>query len=337
VVEACEGVSLEFAFELERNFSLPETLEIALQAGRGLAAAHQLGLLHLDFGPGSVTISDDLEVKVGGIGLAQIAHAALQGRTGVVVGNARYMSPEQLTASACDARSDVYSFGILLYRLACGREPFIDGGDFAIARHHYFQPPPAPEKFNPQVSPELSRIILKSLSKAPADRYPDMQSMLEDLARERGAPPVPRDPATVPLGAVPYLRMLGKLMGERLWHMGTDAPPIVILVDGILRLALSRDCDEILFEPRQPRNLDVRLRAGDVWTSLPPVKDDASAVSRLLVVGHLEKGKDARSRPQAGRAVIHGLPMIFTSEPVENCVERIRIRIEWNGGSLSPD
>jgi type II secretory ATPase GspE/PulE/Tfp pilus assembly ATPase PilB-like protein len=133
--------------------------------------------------------------------------------------------------------------------------------------------------------------------------------------------------ATKPLQAAEYLRHLALLLGPAGDPHDESETLIVTVINQLFRLALERQAEEITFAVRDDDALEIRLRKGGVWTSLPPLAARGSAVSRLFVMGNLEKGEAARSRPQSSRAVIHGAEMAFETEPLGRWKENLRVRI----------
>lgn len=132
-----------------------------------------------------------------------------------------------------------------------------------------------------------------------------------------------------PLSAVEYLVYLRRLVGDP-EPSRIPGTPIVGIIDAIFLLALQRRTEEIRFEVRDDDCLDIRMRTEDTWTELLPLACAGSGLSRLFVLGHLEKGADARSKPQTASATILGLPMVFETEPVRPWREHVRVRIGPN-------
>ncbi|HVS32083.1 MAG TPA: bifunctional serine/threonine-protein kinase/formylglycine-generating enzyme family protein [Thermoanaerobaculia bacterium] len=188
VMEYVQGETLDRRL-CRDALDVTEALDLAIQVGSGVASAHRQGILHRDIKPQNVMLDQAGSVKVMDFGLAKFADATTKTRTGILVGTPRYMSPEQLLAKPLDARSDQYSYGILVYRLLCGREPFIDGDPMSIAYQHINNPPASPVAYNKLVNPALAAVVLKSLSKNPDDRYVDMPDMLRDLRKVRETMP----------------------------------------------------------------------------------------------------------------------------------------------------
>jgi eukaryotic-like serine/threonine-protein kinase len=213
-MEYVRGQSLRAAIAI-RKLSLPQALELARQVAEGLAKVHERGLVHRDLKPENIMVSEDGYAKIIDFGLAKLlepladteadeaASAAtasqleVRTRAGQVLGTVAYMSPEQARGAAVDARSDIFAFGVVLYEMLSGHDPFKRPSAVetlsAILRD---TPPPLrlPEARTP---PELHAILQKALAKDPAERYQGMRELLADLVRlrERMARPMARSSA----------------------------------------------------------------------------------------------------------------------------------------------
>ena len=184
---------------------LAEAVGLALQAGEGLAEAHAHGIVHRDVKPANLFVAAKGQVKILDFGLAKLAGASVLTKSGSTLGTAAYLSPEQARGEAVDARSDIWSLGVVLYELVAGRTPF--QGDYAQAVMYGIlnENPRLLTGVRTGVPPELERIVNKCLAKDPAERYPHAEDLLVDLRRVRaelgGTTPVPA--GTGPLPAKP--------------------------------------------------------------------------------------------------------------------------------------
>ena len=215
-MEFVDGVTLRAKIHDEKS-DLRTLLKHLLQVADGLAKAHGSGIVHRDLKPDNIMITVDGHAKVLDFGLAKLletrpestdetgeAATALMpvqhSTPGVVMGTVGYMSPEQAKAKPVDQRSDIFSFGCILYEAATGRKPF--AGDSVVDTLHKIihDPAPAISDFNPSASPELQRVIRKCLAKEPAKRYQtirDTANDLEELIEEmKGMPIMERSVAT---------------------------------------------------------------------------------------------------------------------------------------------
>jgi serine/threonine protein kinase len=175
-LEYIEGGSLR---DLLRGRPLPNPQAFAVMHGllQALEHAHQHAIVHRDVKPENVMLSRAGEVKVADFGIARLTDEAATSnatKTGTTVGTPQYMSPEQVTTSKVDGRSDLYSAGIVCYEVFCGRPPFeatAADGPFTLFAKHVQAPPPPPTVIRPGLDPGLEAVILRSLSKRPEDRY----------------------------------------------------------------------------------------------------------------------------------------------------------------------
>ena len=159
--------------------------------------AHRHLVIHRDVKPGNVLITDEGQVKVTDFGIARAVNTDESlTQTGAVMGTATYFSPEQAEGLGVDARSDIYSLGVVLYEMVAGRPPFIGDSPVSVASKHVREQAPAPRQFNPSVPQDLEAIILKCMAKSPEYRYATGGDLRVDLLRFRegravGAGPVP--------------------------------------------------------------------------------------------------------------------------------------------------
>ena len=167
-----------------------ETLKLGIQLAEGLTAAHAQGIVHGDLKPRNLIVAVDGRLKILDFGLARQVHAPTEtdatqtiAEKREVAGTVPYMSPEQLNGERLDVRSDIYSAGAVLYEMATGRRPFDDESSARLIDAILHQAPVTPRALNARVSPELERIILKSLDKAPERRFQSARELQVDLER----------------------------------------------------------------------------------------------------------------------------------------------------------
>jgi len=181
IMEYVEGRTLS---ELVRTFgALPPGIVVQLskQVLEGLSAAHRQGVVHRDLKPSNIMLTADGVAKVMDFGIAKVEGGKNLTASGALVGTVFYMSPEQVRGEPVDARSDLYSFGIILFELLTGRVPFKDESDFQIMIHHVQTPPPPPTQLLPAIPSDLEDIVMVCLSKQPDQRFQSAAAVLGAL------------------------------------------------------------------------------------------------------------------------------------------------------------
>ena len=181
VFEYVEGETLKQRIDRLGRLPLDETAAYGIEIGRGLQAAHQAAMVHRDVKPQNVLIDSEGRAKVTDFGIALSLEADGLTKTGRVLGTTDYVSPEQAMGKDVDARSDIYSLGVLLWEMLIGDVPFKAETLVGVAMKHVNDPMPDVQKRRPGVSAALSSVIERATRKDPRKRYPDMGAMLADL------------------------------------------------------------------------------------------------------------------------------------------------------------
>jgi len=184
-MEYVEGTSLKQLISTRGPLPVSVTLTIGKQLCRALEVAHEEGVIHRDIKPQNMVVEPSGVLKVMDFGIARLANRSKdEGLTkdGMSIGTPDYMSPEHLSGKELDARSDLYSAGVVLFECLTRRLPFDAETTFALIAKHLEEEPPDPRTVNPDVPEALAQVILKAMAKEPADRYQTAVQMHDALA-----------------------------------------------------------------------------------------------------------------------------------------------------------
>ncbi len=183
IMELVEGGTLRELLR-ERGPMPPHAVRaVAEPVLRAIGVAHAAGLVHRDIKPENVLISDAGEVKIADFGLVRAVAGSNLTSASVILGTAAYLSPEQVTAGSADARSDVYSFGILIFEMLTGRVPFTGDTSLSIAYQRVEKDVPSPSDFIDGVPPEFDELVARATAREPAHRFADATEMAIELHR----------------------------------------------------------------------------------------------------------------------------------------------------------
>lgn len=169
---------------------LDQALEYAIQASRGLAEAHDRGIVHRDIKPANLVVTKGNVLKILDFGIAKLAHVSVT-KPGITPGTVAYMSPEQARGEGVDARTDIWSLGVVLYEMLSGERPFKGGGDSVVLHAIQHSDPEPITQLRPEIPPQLGRLVGTALAKDPADRYRTARDLARDLERVRAGPGMP--------------------------------------------------------------------------------------------------------------------------------------------------
>jgi len=186
VMELIEGRSLSEVLDEDGALMPERAAEIARDTANGLGRAHEAGIVHRDIKPHNIMITNSGQTKVTDFGIARALGGdaeATMTQTGMVIGTAAYLSPEQAQGNPVDARSDVYSLGCVLHEALTGDTPFSGDTPLSIAYKHVRETPERTSAVNSDVPEALDAIVMKAMSKNPDNRYANANEMAEDLDR----------------------------------------------------------------------------------------------------------------------------------------------------------
>lgn len=182
VMELVNGVTLkQYIQNKGSGISTQEIVQITRQIAMALDHAHSNGIIHRDIKPHNILITDDGHIKVADFGIARATTSATIVKTNEAMGSVHYVSPEQARGGFVDARSDLYSLGILMFELATGKVPFDGDTPVSIALKHLKEEVVPPSMVNSHVSPSLEAVIMKLIRKEPGMRYQSAARLVEDL------------------------------------------------------------------------------------------------------------------------------------------------------------
>ena len=203
VMEFVDGQTLQ---EKKTSLSMKQALDVGIQIAEGLAAAHEKGIVHRDIKPENIMIRKDSRVQIMDFGLAKLRGASRLTKEGSTVGTAGYMSPEQVQGQESDHRSDIFSFGVLLYEMLSGQPPFKGIHETAIAYEIVNVDSPPMSSIKSEIPPELDAIVLECIEKDPNERAQSAKQVAIDLNRFKRSSSRSRLSRTMPAGVVSSVR-----------------------------------------------------------------------------------------------------------------------------------
>lgn len=181
-MEFLEGMPLDNVIR-EKSLTIDEIVNMGVQVAKTLDYAHQKGIVHRDIKPSNILLMPNGRIKITDFGIAHIEDPSADQLTqaGEILGTPAYMSPEQVVGRPVDGRSDLYSLGVILYELSTGKRPFRGANLAAVFKAVTLDNPPEPVKTSSRIPLDLSRMIMKSLRKAPEGRFQTGAAMVEAL------------------------------------------------------------------------------------------------------------------------------------------------------------
>ena len=180
VMELVDGITLKQYLQKKGALEPDEALDFTTQIARALEHAHSKGIIHRDIKPQNIMLLKNGMIKVADFGIASLENG-IEENSGETVGSVHYIAPEQARGAAPDARSDIYSLGIVMYEMLTGKLPFVGDSDLEVAVKHMNAEPVPPREIKPDIPEELERICLKAMSADIDKRYQTATDMLHDL------------------------------------------------------------------------------------------------------------------------------------------------------------
>ena len=202
VMELIDGITLKQYMEKRGQLNWRESLHFITQIMRGLSHAHSRGIVHRDIKPQNVMVLRDGSVKVADFGIACLENSA-QTLTQEALGSVHYISPEQARGERTDARSDIYSSGVVMYEMLTGRLPFEGDSAVSVAIQHLSAVPLAPRELNSEIPSQLELICMKAMSPDLNRRYASADAMIADLEDFRKNPNISLDFTMMDLRHIP--------------------------------------------------------------------------------------------------------------------------------------
>ena len=224
VMELVNGQSLFHHMQNQARFGLKEIGEMVRQLLDGLGYAHSLGVVHRDIKPSNILINEDGRLKLTDFGIARIETSTLT-QVGEIMGSPGYMSPEQFLGTDIDARSDIYSVGVIAYELLCNRRPFT-GNNAEVMRQALNERPVNPSEHNPKISVQLDWAAQKALAKRQADRFQSAKDFSDAFVKgiEASIRQAERRPETPAIADEPTQRIDPKLVQAARMLAGLQPP-----------------------------------------------------------------------------------------------------------------
>jgi|GEM_PF-2920720 len=283
-----EGKTLRDLLDASSNkrLSVENSFRIISFVADALNYAHTNGIIHRDIKPENIFLDRENRVYVGDFGIAKRVEdkQCASVKSSRIVGTPQYMSPEQANGETIDARSDIWSLGVVLYEMVCGVCPFEDDVVIEVFKKIWFSEPVAPRKMNPRIDKDAETIVMKCLEKEPNNRYASALELKEDIERYlRGEPIKARPVSTVE-------KLWRRVKRNKAASLGISVAVVALIVVGFILLghseikqreAVRRKAEEILKRVAIAATLDEKMR----------LSEEAILLDKTYFVPYIEKGK----------------------------------------------
>ncbi len=191
VMELVEGTTLRQELDRRHHLPPPEAVRIGVAVADALSVAHQSRLVHRDIKPANILLCQDERVMVADFGIAKLEEGGDHTQEGTMLGTAKYLAPEQVEGRPVDARTDVYSLGVVLYEMLCGRPPFEADTDAATALARLHGDPPRPRQISADLPRDLDDVVMRAMARDPEQRYQSAAELRAALQAAHLGPPEP--------------------------------------------------------------------------------------------------------------------------------------------------
>lgn len=342
-MELVDGVTLKDVIRDQAPLDPVKTVDQISQVLDALRYAHKRGLVHRDIKPQNVLVGPDGDLKVADFGIARAVDDLQMTQTGMIVGTAHYLSPEQASGQPITPSADLYAVGVVLFEMLTGRMPFDGDQPVAIALKHVNEDPPALSIVNPDVPADLEYVVLRAMSKRPEDRFEDAEEFIAALQGVRhrivSGAPVPAQPQIVASGGIAQQPTGGWLQPaagmavpagvsledaaenaaarrRRRWTaaiVGALAVAVVLALVGYLAFGRMETVPDVRGETYEAAGQKLRSQGFEV------VQDQPRASSTV------DRGKVIEQSPGARRRVKHGteVRLVVSSGPVSAVVPSV--------------
>jgi predicted Ser/Thr protein kinase len=199
VMEFVRGRTLDAVIQLTGAMACDRAIALFCQALEGIGRAHKLGIVHRDIKPANIMLTEEGSVKVMDFGIARVLGTSRMTKQGNIVGTVEYMSPEAIQGEEVDARSDIYSLGILLYEMLTGRVPFIKDTEFSLMMAQIQEAPTPPRTFASHIPVAVEQAVMRALAKKPEARFQSVGEFRAAIENSAGA--ATASPKSTPLPA----------------------------------------------------------------------------------------------------------------------------------------